>query len=86
MLTVHCAKSVKLAVWQRYGDFLDSNEVSRITFLKKPSAELLPLEKANPDELKLKNLGGTRHHFQKTKDNIFLHPAKPEEPKKKRKR
>jgi hypothetical protein len=66
--------------------FLDSNEVSRITFLKKPNAELLPLEKANPDELKLKNFRWYGALRPKTKDDIFLRPAEPEEPKKKRKR
>ena len=66
--------------------FLDSNEVSRITFLKKPDAQLLPLEKANPDELKLKNFRWYGALRPKTKDDIFLRPAEPEEPKKKRKR
>jgi hypothetical protein len=66
--------------------FLDSNEVSRITFLKKPDAKLLPLEKANPDELKLKNFRWYGALRPKTKDDIFLRPAEPEEPKKKRKR
>lgn len=65
---------------------IDSAEVQSITFLKKPDAELIPLEKAKEKELMLKNFRWYGMLRPKRKEDIFLRPAEPEEPKKKRKR
>jgi hypothetical protein len=57
--------------------YLDSNEVSKITFLKKPDAKLIPVDKINPKELQLRGFKWFGYLRPKKKEDIFLRPEEP---------
>jgi hypothetical protein len=57
--------------------YLDSNEVSKITFLKKPDAKLIPVNKTSPKELQLRGFKWFGALRPRKKEDIFLRPEEP---------
>jgi lipopolysaccharide export system protein LptA len=55
--------------------YLDSNEVSKITFLKKPDAKLIPVNKLSPKELQLRGFKWFGALRPRKKEDIFLRPS-----------
>jgi lipopolysaccharide export system protein LptA len=55
--------------------YLDSNEVSKITFLKKPDAKLIPVNKISPKELQLRGFKWFGALRPRKKEDIFLRPS-----------